>query len=195
MVSTCFFFSLWNTLLYSICCFSVFRRQSHDDQQQFWAGRRSKIGRKGYQKKRNFVLISKMCRNLASRSSQRFFSQKNNFLQNFPSPVKLSFFCKTFSLLPNSRHFWNQRKIAILLIPCTPNFEEIFSTLLRGGATFFGGWKVKKERNRSIFKKPNQKHMKHIKFLKNVKITGPYSVGTFLYSTWPGASFFLFTWK
>ncbi len=32
-----------------------------------------KIGHAGYQKKRNFVLISKMCRTLASRSSQRFF--------------------------------------------------------------------------------------------------------------------------
>jgi hypothetical protein len=38
-----------------------------------------KIGRKGYQKKRNFALISKMCRTLASRSSQRFFLRKTIF--------------------------------------------------------------------------------------------------------------------
>ncbi len=47
------------------------------------------IGRAGYQKKRNFALIPKMCRTLASRSSQRFFSEKR-------------FFCKIFQVPKNS---------------------------------------------------------------------------------------------
>ncbi len=37
----------------------------------------------------------------------------------------------------SSTHFWNQHKIPLLLIPCTPNFKEIFfSTLIRDGAVF-----------------------------------------------------------
>jgi hypothetical protein len=44
-----------------------------------------KIGRAGYQKKRNFALISKMCRTLRQ-EVPKDFSQKNDFLQNFPSP-------------------------------------------------------------------------------------------------------------
>ncbi len=35
-----------------------------------------KIGRKGYPKKQNYALISKMCWTLASRSSKRFFLKK-----------------------------------------------------------------------------------------------------------------------
>ncbi len=49
-----------------------------------------KIGRRGYQKKRNFVLISKMCRTLATRISKDFFSE-NRFFLNFPSPKKSVF--------------------------------------------------------------------------------------------------------
>ncbi len=49
------------------------------------------IGRKRYQKKRNFALISKMCRTFASRSYQ-----KNNFLRKFSKSLKIQFFCKNF---------------------------------------------------------------------------------------------------
>ncbi len=62
-----------------------------------------KIERKGYQKKQNFTLISKMCRNLASRNSQRFFSLKNSFLLNFLSAWKIRFSVNFFPLLLNSR--------------------------------------------------------------------------------------------
>jgi hypothetical protein len=48
------------------------------------------IGRKGCQKKRNFALISKMCRTLLSRNSQRFFLRKN-FFAKFASAKKLVF--------------------------------------------------------------------------------------------------------
>ncbi len=36
----------------------------------------------------------------------------------------------------SSTHFLNQRKIPLLLIPCTPNFEKKISTLIRDGAVF-----------------------------------------------------------
>ncbi len=49
------------------------------------------IGRVGFQKKRNFVLISKMCRNLALRSSQRFVLRKMIFCKTFQVP-KMSIF-------------------------------------------------------------------------------------------------------
>jgi hypothetical protein len=49
-----------------------------------------KIGRKGYQKKRNFALIPRMCRTLGSRSFKR-------------SPWKISFSVKINFLLLNSR--------------------------------------------------------------------------------------------
>jgi hypothetical protein len=44
------------------------------------------IGRAGYQKKRNFALISKMCRSLESRSSQKFFLRKTIFCKIFQVP-------------------------------------------------------------------------------------------------------------
>jgi hypothetical protein len=65
-----------------------------------------KIGHKGYQKKQNFALISKMCRTHASRSSQK------------------QFFAKFFE-----SHILKSAQILLLLIPCTPNF---FPALRRG---------------------------------------------------------------
>ncbi len=53
------------------------------------------IGHAGYQKKRNFALILKMCRTLASRSSQRFFLRKQ-FFAKFSKSLKIKFFCKIF---------------------------------------------------------------------------------------------------
>jgi hypothetical protein len=38
--------------------------------------------------------------------------------------------------LKGSAHFLNQHKIPFLLIPFAPNFEEIFSTLIRAGSVF-----------------------------------------------------------
>jgi hypothetical protein len=86
---------------------------------QNWAQRVSKEA--------EFSLISKMCRTLASRSSQRFFLRKRTF-------CKIQFFCKFFSLLPNTR-----------LLHISKN--AFLKTSLR-------------------ISRPNQKHMKHIKFRK-----------------------------
>ncbi len=63
-----------------------------------------KIGRAGYQKKRNFALISKMCRGLASRISQNFFSEKQ-FFAKFSKSLKIQFFCKQFFLFCQTRDF------------------------------------------------------------------------------------------
>jgi hypothetical protein len=58
-----------------------------------------KIGRKGYQKKRNFALISKMLREVP----KDFFSEKQ-FFAKFSKSLKIQFFFKKyFSLLPNLR--------------------------------------------------------------------------------------------
>ncbi len=38
----------------------------------------------------------------------------------------------------SSTHFWNQRKILLLLIPFAPNFEEIFFNSYKGQCGFFG---------------------------------------------------------
>ena len=51
-----------------------------------WKKNFFEIGRAGYQKKRNFALIAKMCRTLASRSSQRFFLRKTIFCKIFQVP-------------------------------------------------------------------------------------------------------------
>jgi hypothetical protein len=68
------------------------------------------IGRAGYQKKRNFALISKMCRSL------EFGRREKNFY-------------RTNTVVGTWKILQNQRKIPLLLIPCTPNFEEIFFQL------------------------------------------------------------------
>ncbi len=88
-----------------------------------------KIGRKGYQKKQNFALISKMSRNLASRSSQRFFLRKTIFCKIFQVPKNLVFQKKIFSLLPNSRllHiFWISAKFRFFWYPVRPISKNFF---------------------------------------------------------------------
>ncbi len=61
------------------------------------------------------------------------FLQKNWILRDLENLAKNSFSEKKSlgtSWRKSSTHFWNQRKIPLLLIPCTPNFEEIFFQLL-----------------------------------------------------------------
>ena len=43
---------------------------------------------------------------------------------------------KILSLCKSSTHFWNQRKIALLLIPFAPNFKEFFKNSLKGWCYF-----------------------------------------------------------
>jgi hypothetical protein len=73
----------------------------------------SKLGAKGYQKKQNFTLISKMCRSLASRSSQRFFSKISSKLgangyqkkQNFTLISKM---CRSLAPRSSQRFFFSE---------------------------------------------------------------------------------------
>ncbi len=106
-----------------------------------WSFYLQKIGRKGFQKKRNFSLSSKMCRSLASRSFQRFVLRKRFFTKIFKC-LKNQFFCKFFSpfaKLKTSEHFWNQRKIPLFYTLCGLFWRNFFSILIRGSATCFGG--------------------------------------------------------
>jgi hypothetical protein len=66
-------------------------------------------------------------------NGKKFF-QKNLFLGTWKILRKI---LGTSYWHKSSTHFWNQLKILLLLIPCTPNFEEIFfSTFIRDGAVF-----------------------------------------------------------
>ncbi len=68
------------------------------------------------------------------------FLQKNWFFRDLENFAKNRFSEKKSlgtSWRKSSTHLWNQGKIPLLLIPCTPNFEEIFfSTVTRDGAVF-----------------------------------------------------------
>ncbi len=60
-------------------------------------------------------------------------SQKNWIFRDLENFAKTCFYEKKVlgtSWRKSSTHFWNQRKILLLLIPFVPNFEDIFSTLL-----------------------------------------------------------------
>jgi hypothetical protein len=53
-----------------------------------------KIGRTGYQKKRNFALISKMCRSLEFGQREKFVHRKNEFLGTWKILQKIVFMRK-----------------------------------------------------------------------------------------------------
>ncbi len=62
------------------------------------------------------------------------FLQKNLIFRDLENLAKKIVFLVKKSLgtswRKSSKHFWNQRKIPLLLIPCTANFKEIFFQLL-----------------------------------------------------------------
>ncbi len=110
---------------------------------QNWACRVSKEG--------EFALISKMCRSLEFGKREKNFYRKTEFFGTWKISHKIVFLrknlCKKLffwekslgtSWRKSSTHFWNQRKIPLLLIPCTPNFEEIFFNSYRGRCCFYG---------------------------------------------------------
>jgi hypothetical protein len=76
---------------------------------------------------------------LASRSSQRLFKR---FFATISFSVQKFF---PFVKLETSAHFWNSASFDTLY----GLFWRNFSTHIRGGATFFGGLKVKNDRNQS----------------------------------------------
>jgi hypothetical protein len=92
-----------------------------------------KIGQNGYQKKRNFALISKMCRICVKKFLKiHFFAIFYNSLKN---QLICIFFL--FAILKTSAHFLNQCKILLLLIPFADYFAEIFFNSYRGRCYFF----------------------------------------------------------
>jgi hypothetical protein len=91
------------------------------------------IGRKGYQKKENFALISKMCRTLA----KDFFSEKR-FFGKFSKSLKIQFSCNIFFPFCQTRDFCTFLKSAHNSVSFDTLYAQ-FSTLIRGSATFFGG--------------------------------------------------------
>jgi hypothetical protein len=62
-------------------------------------------------------------------STAPFFLQKNWIFRGLENLAKNCFSEKKSlgtSWRKSSTHFWNQRKIPLLLIPCTPNLKEFF---------------------------------------------------------------------
>ena len=74
------------------------------------------------------------CAEVSSLAKERKnFFQKNWIFRDLENLAKNRFSEKKSlgtSWRKTSTHFWIQRKIPLLLIPCTPNFEEIFFQLL-----------------------------------------------------------------
>ncbi len=92
-----------------------------------------KIGRTGYQKKRNFALISKMYRTLASRSSQRFFLRKT-LVCKISKSLKNQFICKNFF------SFCQTRELCTFLksVSNSTSFDTLFAQFWR---IFFNSYK------------------------------------------------------
>jgi hypothetical protein len=91
-----------------------------------------KIGRKRYQTKWNFVLISKMCRTLASRSFKRFFLRKTIFCKISKS-LKIQFFCKNVFPFANLRLLYTfeiSGKFRFFGYPVHPILKKFFFQLL-----------------------------------------------------------------
>ncbi len=106
-----------------------------------------KIGRKECQKKRNFALISEMCRTLASRSSQIIFLRKTKFLLK---SLKIQFFCKIFFPFCQIQDF--SARFCFFWYPVRPISNKFFFNSHKGQCYFFQRIKAQ-IRNRSIFQK------------------------------------------
>ncbi len=92
----------------------------------------SKFGVQGIKRSGILRWFQKCVELLRQKVPKDSFSEKR-FFAKFSKSLKIQFFCKIFfpfAKLKTSAHFWNQREIPLLLIPCTPNFEEIFFQLL-----------------------------------------------------------------
>ena len=100
------------------------------------------IGHAGYQKKRNFALISKMCRSLEFGKRETIFYRKPEFLGTRKILQKIVFLRKNLWELLDARvlHIFEiSAKFHFFLYPARPISKKFFSTLERGGATFFEG--------------------------------------------------------
>ncbi len=110
-----------------------------------------KIVRKGYQKK----LISKMCRSLEFINREKKFTVNLIFrgLRKFCKSIFLEKKSLGTSWRKSSTHFWNQRKIPLLLIPFVPSFEEIFFNSYKGQCYFLEVKRSKKIKTLQYLKK------------------------------------------
>jgi hypothetical protein len=97
------------------------------------------IGRAGYQEKRNFALISKMCRSLEFGKKEKNFCRKTKFLWTWNTLQKIVFIKKILG------NFFMQEFYTFLKSAQNfPSFNtqhaqfqrNFFSTLIRGGAVF-----------------------------------------------------------
>jgi hypothetical protein len=73
------------------------------------------------------------CAEVSSLAKGKNFSQTNIIFRDLKNLAKNCFSAKKSlgtSWHKSSTHFWNKRKIPLLLIPSTPNFEEFFFLLL-----------------------------------------------------------------
>jgi hypothetical protein len=81
------------------------------------------MGAKGIKRSEILRWFQKCVELLRQEVPKDFFPEKQ-FSAKFSKSLKIQFICKN---LPNARL---QRKILLLLIPCMPNFEEIYFKLL-----------------------------------------------------------------
>ncbi len=98
-------------------------------QYKSWNKFSSKLGAKGIKRSGILRWFQKMCRILASRSFQRFLAEKNQFFYNFFPPLLNSRLLHICEISAKFRFFW---------YPLWTVLKIFFSTLIRGGATFFG---------------------------------------------------------
>ncbi len=93
-----------------------------------------------YQKNWNFALISKLCRSLKFCKREKFFFKKTEFLGTWKVLQKIVFLRKNLLnfLTQEFYAFLKSAQNSDLLIPCTPNFEEIFFNSYKGWCFFFG---------------------------------------------------------
>jgi hypothetical protein len=97
------------------------------------------IGRTGYQKKRNFTLISKMCRSLAFGKKGNKFYRKTEFLGTWKILQKIVFLrtnlwelldARVLRILKSAQNFASFDTL------CTQFRRNFFSTFIRDGAVF-----------------------------------------------------------
>jgi hypothetical protein len=81
------------------------------------------------------------CAGVLSLAKGKKMLQKNWTFRDLENFAKNRFPEKKFlgtSWRKSSTHFWNQRKIPLLLIPFAPNFEEFFFNSYKGQCCFLG---------------------------------------------------------
>ncbi len=100
------------------------------------------IGPAGYQKKRNFALISKMCRSLEFGKRVKFIYKQTEFLGTWKILQKSFFWEKIFGNFLTQEFYTFLKSVqnsASFDTLHTQFLRNFFSTLIRDGAVFFEG--------------------------------------------------------